>query len=75
MNYNDFGRAVLLRRKALGMNQSQVARAENIGYSTVNEIEVRGRLPRVDTAAMLAAALNTTVDELLNGGPCPQLGR
>lgn len=61
-----FGKLLRLRRKELGMTAEEVAKAAHIGTSTVLEIEARGRLPRLDTADMIADALGMTINDLLN---------
>ena len=64
-NYALFGRAVAARRKSMGMTQVQVAQHAQIGHATLSDIESSTHLPRIDTADMIAQALNTTVDDLL----------
>ena len=52
------------RRKEMGLTQDGLAKAAQIGRSSVSEIESGSRLPRVDTAKLISIALKTTVDYL-----------
>lgn len=64
--YDNFGTAVRWRRKALGRTQKSISAASGVGLSTIRDIEKIGRMPYIDTADMVAKALDTTVDELLS---------
>lgn len=61
-------------RKARGMTQIDLAKAVNISLMSVHRYESGERVPNVDIASSIAAALGCTVDELINkdsaqGGP------
>ena len=46
------------------MKQDTLARIAGIGRSTISEIENGKRIPRVDTAILIAKALGNTVEEI-----------
>ncbi len=60
MTHNEI-RAARMRR---GLTQRQLALAAGIGKSTLSMIEAGQRVPRVDTALLIARALETTVEDL-----------
>lgn len=61
--------AIAELRKALGLSQAELSRRSGIKQQTICMLETgKRKTPRLDTAAKLAAALNCTVDELLQKG-------
>ena len=52
-------------RLARGLTQAQLAELAGVSRQLVGAVEADRHLPRVDAAARLAAALSTTVEELL----------
>ena len=73
----DFGQRLLGARLSKGLSQASVARLSGIAPSYLSRIE-NGRVhPTVQTAARIAAALRTPLDDLVNKplekhrGPCP----
>lgn len=55
-------------RLARGLTQAQLAELAQVSRQLVGAVEADRHLPRVDAAARLAAALSTTVEELLAQG-------
>lgn len=51
-------------RKATGMSQPQLAEKMEVPVSTIRNWEQDRRVPRLDTAVILARALGVTLDEL-----------
>ena len=64
-----FGQRLRRLRKAKGLTQEQVANACLISGVTVNRWEKDTRQPRAEELKRLAAALNVSEEELLNGAP------
>lgn len=55
-------------REAKGLSQAELARLSAVKQQTISMLETGERkVPRLDTAQKLAAALNCTIDELVNG--------
>ena len=52
------------KRQKEGLTQVEVAEKANINPLIYQRYESGERIPRVDTAKMIAKALNSTVDEL-----------
>ena len=61
--YNLINRLMKYRTEAY-MKQDTLARIAGIGRSTISEIENGKRIPRVDTAILIAKALGKTVEEI-----------
>lgn len=59
------GDRVRLLRLARGLTQAQLAERAEVSRQLVGAVEAERHLPRVDAAVRLAAALSTTVEELL----------
>jgi transcriptional regulator with XRE-family HTH domain len=59
------GQRVRALRQARGLTQAQLAELAQVSRQLVGAVEADRHLPRVDAAARLAAALSTTVEELL----------
>lgn len=51
-------------RKKTGLKQWQVAKEANITVVCYQRYEAGDRIPRADTAKLIARALNSTVEEL-----------
>ena len=61
--------AIAKLRKELGLSQAELSRRSGVKQQTICMLETgKRKAPRLDTAAKLAAALNCTVDELLQKG-------
>ncbi len=56
-------------RQNKGFTQSKIAKLSNISERQYRRIELGEQTPNVDTALLIAQALNTTVEELF---PLPQ---
>lgn len=52
-------------RKAQGLTQVQLAAASGVSQGIISYAEIGKSSPSVDAAARLAAALDTTVDDLV----------
>ncbi|GGI03381.1 helix-turn-helix domain-containing protein [Egicoccus halophilus] len=63
------GRRVRRRRRGLALSQAELADRAGISRQSLGALEAGHHLPRVDAAAKLAAALGTTVEDLLSVGP------
>ena len=53
------------RRKAKGFTQQELATASGVTYVSIGRYERGERVPDINTAAKLAAALGCTVDDLI----------
>ena len=63
-------------RKKRGMSQAELARKAGVPQGVISYIECgRTKHPRIDTLQAIAAALQCTVDELLQGGAEHEAGR
>lgn len=67
MATSPLGEIILNRRKDLGLTREQVVVKVGTGLSvsTLIRLEIRGGMPRVETLAKLASALDLSLDELL----------
>lgn len=54
------------RREALHMSQEDLAAKANVSRVSIARYEAGERIPNVDVAARIAAALGCTVDELIH---------
>jgi transcriptional regulator with XRE-family HTH domain len=61
----DFGRNVKARRMAAGLSQPQLSRLSGVSERFICKVECVVSNPSLETMAMLAAALNCTVTDLL----------
>lgn len=52
-------------RKSRGMTQNELAKAAKVSFLSIHRYETGERIPDVDVAARIAAALGCTVDELI----------
>ena len=72
-----FGPRVLATRLSKGLSQASIARLSGIAPSYLSRIESGKVNPTVQTAARIAAALRSPLDDLVNPplekhhGPCP----
>ena len=64
-----FGERLKRLRKKSGLTQEKLAEILNVSFMTIRRWEWGKNIPRVDDIKELAAALNVTEDELLNGVP------
>lgn len=64
-----FGQRIRRLRKSKGLTQEQVASVCLVSGVTVNRWEKDTRQPRAEELKRLAAALNVSEEELLNGAP------
>lgn len=68
---NKFANAVLTRRKQLGLTQDELAKRVGTSKQMVSKYELGQRSPKVAMANAFAAALETTLDELLDAEKIP----
>lgn len=61
-----FAKAVLDRRKQLGLTQEELARMVGTSKQMVSKYELGQRSPKIIMARAFATALGTTLDELLD---------
>lgn len=61
-------------RQARGLTQVQLAELAQVSRQLVGAVEADRHLPRVDAAVRLAAALSTTVEDLLAPDTCDVVG-
>lgn len=62
------------RRRQLGIKQTELAKAINVGQSSVSEYETGKTEPDFETLKLIAKELSTTVDFLLGGPPPDKSG-
>ena len=76
MDEKGLGKRLQAARQAAGMTQQVLCQQANLSYSTLAKIE-RGAIkaPSVFTIQSIAAALNTTLDDLLGGTNATTLAR
>lgn len=61
------GTTIRARREELGLTRDQlIAKVEGLSLSTLVRIELRAGMPRVETLAGIAKALDLSVDALLS---------
>ena len=53
-----------IKRNETGLTQMQVAEKANVTVISYHRYEAGERIPRADTAKLIAKALNSTVEEL-----------
>jgi transcriptional regulator with XRE-family HTH domain len=68
------GARVRRRRRAAGLSQAELAQRAGVSRQALGALEAGRHLPRVDAALALAAALGTTVEDLLAAAPARALG-
>ena len=71
LDYKAIGTRIAQRRKQLGLKQSEVEEAADIGFKYLSNIERGISIPSTEVIMRLALALDTTPDEFLSA----QLGR
>ena len=52
------------RRKEIGLTQVEVAKKAKVSVRSYQRMELGTRIPRADTAKLIAKALDTTVEKL-----------
>ena len=67
LHYNAIGTRIAQRRKQLGLKQSEVEEAADIGFKYLSNIERGISIPSTEVIMRLALALDTTPDEFLVG--------
>lgn len=67
LDYKEIGRRIARRRRQLGLKQSTVEEAAEIGYKYLSSIERGLSIPSTEVIMRLAIALDTTPDEFLVG--------
>lgn len=67
LDYTEIGRRIALRRKRLGLKQSEAEERADIGYKYLSNIERGISIPSTEVLMRLAIALETTPDEFLVG--------
>ena len=66
-DYKAIGTRIAQRRKQLGLKQSEVEEAADIGFKYLSNIERGISIPSTEVIMRLALALDTTPDEFLVG--------
>ncbi|MBR2207298.1 MAG: helix-turn-helix transcriptional regulator [Synergistaceae bacterium] len=64
-----FGKRLARLRKKAGITQEKLAEMLDVSYMTVRRWDWGKNAPRLDEAKRIAAALNVSEEELLNGAP------
>lgn len=67
LDYKAIGTRIAQRRKQLGLKQSEVEEAADIGFKYLSNIERGISIPSIEVIMRLALALDTTPDEFLVG--------
>lgn len=67
LDYKAIGTRTAQRRKQLGLKQSEVEEAADIGFKYLSNIERGISIPSTEVIMRLALALDTTPDEFLVG--------
>ena len=67
LDYKAIGTRIAQRRKQLGLKQSEVEDAADIGFKYLSNIERGISIPSTEVIMRLALALDTTPDEFLVG--------
>ena len=67
LDYKAIGTRIAQRRKQLGLKQSEVEEAADIGFKYLSNIERGTSIPSTEVIMRLALALDTTPDEFLVG--------
>ena len=67
LDYKAIGTRIAQRRKQLGLKQSEVEEAADIGFKYLSNIERGISIPSPEVIMRLALALDTTPDEFLVG--------
>lgn len=67
LDYKAIGTRIAQRRKQLGLKQSEVEEAADIGFKYLSNIERGISIPSTEVIMRLASALDTTPDEFLVG--------
>lgn len=67
LDYKEIGNRIALRRKKLGLKQSEVEEQAEIGYKYLSNIERGISIPSIEVIMRLSIALDTTPDEFLLG--------
>lgn len=65
LDYKAIGTRIAQRRKQLGLKQSEVEEAADIGFKYLSNIERGISIPSTEVIMRLALALDTTPDEFL----------
>ena len=67
LDYKAIGTRIAQRRKQLGLKQSEVEEAADIGFKYLSNIERGISIPSTEVIMRLALALDTTPEEFLVG--------
>ena len=67
LDYKAIGTRIAQRRKQLGLKQSEVEEAADIGFKYLSNLERGISIPSTEVIRRLALALDTTPDEFLVG--------
>ena len=67
LDYKAIGTRIAQRRKQLGLKQSEVEEAADIGFKYLSNLERGISIPSTEVIMRLALALDTTPDEFLVG--------
>ena len=67
LDYKAIGTRIAQRRKQLGLKQTEVEEAADIGFKYLSNIERGISIPSTEVIMRLALALDTTPDEFLVG--------
>lgn len=71
LDYQEIGRRIAQRRRALGLKQAEVEERAELGYKYLSNIERGISIPSTEVIMRLAAALDTTPDAFLVGAVHP----
>ncbi len=67
MDYSEIGKRIAMRRKELGLKQTEVCERAGINDKYLSCIERATSIPSLEVVMRLALALDTTPDEFLVG--------
>ena len=71
LDYQEIGRRIAQRRRALGLKQAEVEERAELGYKYLSNIERGISIPSTEVIMRLAFALDTTPDAFLVGAVQP----
>jgi transcriptional regulator with XRE-family HTH domain len=71
MKASIFSKRLTLRRKELGLEQSELAEATGLSTNTISNYETGNREPKLKTLVVLAKKLKCSTDWLLGAGKKP----
>lgn len=75
MNFDTFGSSMRLARKNAGLSLRKLSEISGINYRLISRYERDEIRPRIDTAEILADALNISIDEYIGHDVKKQIDR